>query len=138
MFELVYTITDYYDGPIGGLADYQGSPHIYEVLWNAPRDSQSSDHLFRLSPVDKDTLALALEDWGIWLRWEEAFQAGMIAQSTHPALPSERARHEELQVLLATRLVIDPDRSLVMRGEFRCTPRGAMEPLTEVRWYPPT
>jgi hypothetical protein len=138
LFELVHTYTDWYDGPIGGLADYQGRPHIYEAQRNEQPGTPCFGPLFRLSPVDQDTLALALEDWGIWLRWDEAFQAGLIAQSTYPALPSDRPRYEELQGLLAGKLVLDPERAFFMCGELRCTLRGAMEPLTEVRWYPPT
>jgi len=29
-FEIVYTCTDWYDGPRGGIADYQDVPHLFE------------------------------------------------------------------------------------------------------------
>jgi hypothetical protein len=35
-FEKVYTVTDFYDGPRGGIANFRGHPHVYESLWNIP------------------------------------------------------------------------------------------------------
>lgn len=31
--EHVYTMTEYYDGPRGGVADFRGTPHVYRSLW---------------------------------------------------------------------------------------------------------
>ena len=135
VFEVVHTMTDWYDGPVRGVADYRGRPHLYEAEWDDVRDEFGPR--FRLSPIDDVTRDLALEDWAIWLRWDVAFKAGATDQSTHPALPSERARHEELQAELATRLVLDPARAFIVCGEFRWTPRPPSLPLAEVRWYAP-
>jgi hypothetical protein len=135
MFESVHTMSDWYDGPIGGVADCAGRPHVYEALWD--EELQRFGPRFRLSPIDAATLALAVEDWQIWLRWDEAFRAGAVDESTHPALPAERARHEELHALLAAKLVVDQERAFVVCGEFRWTPRPPGKPLAEVRWHSP-
>jgi hypothetical protein len=135
LFESVHTMTDYYDGPVRGVADYCGRPHLYEARWDDVREEFGPR--FQLSPLDDATRDLAIEDWAIWLRWEAAFKAGLVDQASHPALPSERARHVELQAELATRLVVDPARAFIMCGEFRWIPRPPCWPLAEVRWYDP-
>jgi hypothetical protein len=66
--------------------------------------SDGYSDLFELRPIDEETLRLAVEDWAIWLRWEEAFHAGRVDLSTHPALPDERPRHEQLKALITPRL----------------------------------
>ncbi|MBW4623787.1 MAG: hypothetical protein KME17_31050 [Cyanosarcina radialis HA8281-LM2] len=93
-FEIVHTMTDYYDGPRRGIADYQGQPHIYESTFKDLNDGFTD--IFRLSPIPKDVFALALEDCEIWLRWETACQNGATSLDTHPALPAERDRHSEM------------------------------------------
>jgi hypothetical protein len=116
-FERVYTMTDYYDGPRGGIANYNGQPHIYEYIFSDEGDSYTD--IFRLSPVPQDLFTLALEDWQIWLRWEAAFQNGQTSIDTHPALPKDRHRHDELEAILKDRLVIDTSNCLTAHGEFR-------------------
>ena len=53
-------------------------------------------------------MRLALEDWGIWRRWELAFYEGQTSQESHPTLPEDRQRKEELALTLDQRLKIDP------------------------------
>ena len=60
-----------------------------------------------------------MEDWEIWLRWERAFHEGKTPQQTHPALPEDRARHEELARLIGDRLDPIPEASFRARAEFR-------------------
>jgi len=117
MYEVVHTLTDWYDGPRCGIADYHGKPHRFEPEWKDGEDMDADT--FLLTPIDADTLALALEDWAIWRRWETAFHQGRASRETHPALPEDQARHEKLKGLLAVRLVTDPARAVQMRAEFR-------------------
>ena len=135
-YELVHTMTDYYDGPRGGIADYEGIPHIYQSMWSDSEDNYND--VFRLSPVGPDVFALALEDWQIWLRWETAFHQGNATQETHPALPNDRPRHEELQLFLKDKLAIDDNNVVLATADFR--PRAdsgwsgrGFHPL-EVKW----
>jgi len=102
--EIVYTVTDYYDGPRGGIADFRGKPHVYSSVWDKAADDWSNT--FFLQQVDDETFRLALEDWAIWCRWERAFHAGETTLATHPALPAERTRHDELTTILTPRLQI--------------------------------
>lgn len=136
-YEKVHTCTDYYDGPRQGIANLGGKPHFYESEW----DDEASDYAstFLLTPVADDLLPLALEDCQIWLRWQVAFREGRTTQETHPALPEDRDRHEELKTELTDRLATNPDRAVRARGDFRVVPGAApwkgpgIAPL-EVRW----
>lgn len=103
-FETVLTMTDFYDGPRVGIAMYRGRVHFYQSLW---RDEAQDWGEFELRPVDPETLALAIEDWHIWLRWELAFARGEASQKTHPALPADRPRHDEIAPMIEARLPPD-------------------------------
>jgi hypothetical protein len=104
-WERVYTINKYYDGPELGVADYLGKPHIYEKQFDQESDDYSNR--FLLSPIDPELLSWVLEDWDIWLRWNDAYRAGKVEVKTHPALPTERSRHDELSQLIGNRLKPD-------------------------------
>ena len=116
-YETVHTVTRYWDGPRGGVADYQGSPHADEVLFNEKEDDWSS--LCLLRPIDQETFRLALEDWRRWLRWRAAYDEGRTSLETHPVLPEDQQRHEEIQPVLEERLTIDPRTAIRARGDFR-------------------
>jgi hypothetical protein len=114
--ERVLTVNDYYDGPRLGVAELDGVPHFYEAEFDHSADEYGDT--FFLSPVPADLLALVLEDWAIWLRWERAFRAGEVDQDTHPALPADRERHAELKRLVGNRLRVDPDGRIKRKARF--------------------
>lgn len=116
-YERVYTMTDYYDGPRGGIANFRGTPHAYASLF---AEDEYTD-VFELRPVDDETLRLALEDWEIWLRWDDAHKSGIVNLDTHPALPTDRARHDEIEPVLAARFAALPGPVIRARGNFRPT-----------------
>jgi hypothetical protein len=134
-FERVYTTTDWYDGPRIGIADFEGKPHLFVSRFDTSEDSYSD--VFELREVDTETLRLALEDWGIWTRWENAFHAGQTTKDTHPALPEDRARHEVVARMLEQRLAALSNAPLTVRGEFRAVPgkpHGGRGRWMEVSW----
>ncbi len=49
-FEHVYTVTDYYDGPRGGVAEFNGVPHVYRSLFLDSEDEWDAER-FELSPL---------------------------------------------------------------------------------------
>jgi hypothetical protein len=82
-----------------------------------------------------------MDDWTIWRRWEEAFHAGNVDISTHPALPHETTRHEELKQTLDRLLVTDPQKAFTKVGRFEVIrdpniPKGIFRPL-QVKWAEP-
>jgi hypothetical protein len=117
MFEIVHTLTDWYDGPRRGISDHHCQPHLFQSEWQDGKDLDADT--FLLMSIDSETFSLALEDWAIWRRWETAFHQGKVTLETHPALPEDRFRHEELERLLAGRLVVDPTKAMRKKAEFR-------------------
>ena len=130
-FEKVHTMTDYYDGPRRGIADFNGRPHFYDSEWDDLDDDYA--FTFKLTPVPPEVFALALEAWAIWRRWETAFHDGQTTTETHPALPADRCRHDEISAILASRPVTDPTSRVRAHAEFR----RAEEPSWNGRGWPP-
>ena len=138
-YEYVHTVTDFYDGPRKGIANYQGRPHLYECAFDENKGNYSE--LFWLTPVDAENFQLAMEDWAIWQRWELAYHSGKAELDTHPALPNESGRHKELASILDNSLVTDPQSAITRVGKFEALgtaplPKGVLRPL-QVEWTDP-
>ena len=130
--QAVHTITEYYDGPVRGIADFRGRPHYYERQFDVDTDEWSD--LYWLTPIDDETFVLALEAWTIWRRWETAFHQHRTTLGTHPALPEDRLRCDELATLLEQRLVVDQRRGLLAQGKFESATESVAWQLPRVRW----
>ena len=128
------TITHYYDGPRGGVADYAGKPHLYASLFDDAADDWSG--MFLLMPIEEEVFVLALEDWRIWRRWETAYRVGKTSLEAPCTLPEDRARREELKRLIGTRLEVIPALAIKARGEFRDGVQETDAYGLEVRWTP--
>jgi len=120
-YDIVHTVTDYYDGPKRGIADFKGVPHFYESRWDEQDDGTGT---FMLQPIDDETFKLAMEDWDIWKRWRGAFDRHEATIETHPALPLDRARHDEIAAIVAPKLRVLPDIAFQVRGRFTTKPHG--------------
>jgi len=129
-WERIYTVNSFYDCPRLGVADFDGKPHIFESPFDEEADDYSED--FLLVEIEPALLALVLEDWGIWLRWKAAYLAGE-ALASHPALPTDRARHDELRGLIGERFTAQVPNATKMRARFRN--RNAQSE-GEVEWLP--
>src|SRR3954452_7168696 len=95
IFEPVYAVADYFDQPRGGVAAFEGRPHLFESEW----DEHADDYLpsFRLWLLDEETLGLVKEQWRIWLDWDAAFHSGQTDLATHPALPEDQEGWQKLK-----------------------------------------
>jgi len=125
-FEPVFTVREYHDWPRRGTANFRGTPHSFACIFDEQQDEYSN--LYRLKPIDVNTLQLALEQWDIWLRWQAAFQRGEVGLESHPALPAERNRYEQLKRVLAPALEVPEDAALKAIGKFQSD--------MEVSWQP--
>jgi hypothetical protein len=130
-WERVWAVFDYWDGPRRGVADFGGAPHAYE-RYHDGEDVPDWDPFYRLQRIDDATLALVVEQWAIWVRWATAFHAGAETIETHPALPHERARNDELARMIGDRLTVAMDAPSA-RAEFR---GDVISGASEVRWEP--
>jgi hypothetical protein len=99
-------MADYHDGPRGGIADFDGRPHAYSSVFDHERGEYAD--AFDLVPVDDETLQLALESWAISMRWWRAYLAGEPVPSGPRALPTDRARHDEVVPVLRAQIPRTP------------------------------
>jgi hypothetical protein len=120
----ILTVNEYYDGPRLGIAEFGGVPHVYEAEFDHSTDEYGDTYF--LSPVQPE-----LWRW-CWKTGKSGF-AGKRLTSTgdadlcsHPALPAERARHEELERLIGSRLKTDPAQRLYCKAEFTVTAPGSL------------
>lgn len=116
-YERVHTVTDYCDGPRKGIADFEGRPHFYESEWDDFTDDNAVT--FRLAPVETHLLELALESWNIWQRWKTAFDQGRTTLATHPALPDDLKRSDELRQILDRELKINEGNYIRAQADFK-------------------
>lgn len=131
-WDKVLTINNYYDGPRLGVAMVSGVPHIYESEFDHSADEYGDTYF--VAPIEGALLAAVLEDWEIWLRWNNAHRLGEVEMNSHPALPSDRPRHAELQQVIAGRLRVDSTTHRRLRAEFRNLEARGDWTGTEVRW----
>jgi hypothetical protein len=135
-FGKVHFETDYYDGPRAGVADFQGEPHYFEC----PEDeSIGYSSYYYLRKIDEEAFRLALEDYEIWKRWKAAFDAGKATLESHPCLPSEKERHDELSAYLEERLKVDTKKDLKVIPRFEYRLRKLSDERAEsiwVKWEP--
>jgi hypothetical protein len=112
LFEPVYSVAEFFDQPRSGVAACAGRPQLFESEWDEHADDYGAT--FLLWPLDERTLDLVKEQWSIWLRWDEAFHSGQADLATHPALPEDRERSQQLQKIIEDRFakakVKDPSR----------------------------
>jgi hypothetical protein len=141
--EKVHIVTDYFDGPVRGVADFNGKPHAFELVFNKERDDCERDEddlgLYLVIPIDDATMQLVLEYWEIWKRWSRAFDSGQTTAETHPALAEDRARHAEIIEMLKPRLEIDSTTAVKVRGRFKAASllkfvRGLSTEIPTVEW----
>ena len=136
-FEHVHTVWDYYDGPRSGIAVFSGQPHHYSCDWDEDRDNYAET--FTLTPINQETLALAIEQWRIWCEWEDSFLRGKASPSSHPGLPGTNAHYAQLEAALQTRISHLSVKQCRARATFRPVPShgsellGRLNPL-EVEW----
>jgi hypothetical protein len=128
--ERVYTMTDYYDGPRAGIADFHGVAHRYLSVPYAPEVEPAlaatawdpTDTRFYLQPVTPAVLRWALEAWAIWERFDAARREGHLAEPMPEerwgALPADSARRAELETWLAPALRLDRAHCFVARATF--------------------
>jgi len=115
-FERVHTVWDYYDGSREGLADFNGKPHHYQSQWDEGADDWSP--FFALTPVDSETLHLAMQQRTLWCTWEQAFHAAQVAQDSHPGYGVKNTRHDELEAILEARLPGEVSVTYTVRTQF--------------------
>jgi hypothetical protein len=130
-WERVYTVNDFYDGPRLGVANLRGKPHIYEAEFGEALDDYTGS--FWLRENDQHLLTLVLEDCEVWLRWQQAYKQGSATIESHPALPDDRARHDEIARFIGDQLTVKAGSPVLKLASFR----GGVPNDLEVAWTDP-
>jgi len=126
----VETVEDYWDGPRQGYAFLDGGLVFYNCIWSEADDAYSDQ--FIVKPIPSYYLSAVREHWSIWRRWESAFAAGKTTKETHPALPADKERNQELQAMLSLVEESTPDGTQKVTGVFRRLSDEAKS--WQVRW----
>ncbi|ULO09496.1 hypothetical protein H1230_12380 [Paenibacillus sp. 19GGS1-52] len=94
-FQTVYFITDWWDGPKAGFADFNGTVHCFERVFDDVNDEWSNLYLIR--PVSIEEYSLQIESYQLFLDWTNDKSSTRI----HPTLDIENKRYHEVEQLLA-------------------------------------
>jgi len=137
--EQVYTVEEYYDGPVSGVADFAGQPHFYQRVFDDARDEYGPE--FDLTPISQQLLALVLEQWTIWRRWEFRFARKEVSLDSHPGYGGRDFEYDRLQTVIQKLKAASAGPSVRVCGVFRplaaaeAAPIGVLRDL-EVEWMP--
>jgi hypothetical protein len=91
--EKVYTVDVFWDGPIAGVADFDGSPYYFDVIEDDVETEQGALN-FTLILLNAEIFQLVLENIDIRLRWRIAFENGETSYDTEPALPNDKIQFD--------------------------------------------
>ena len=98
--EKVFTISDWYDGPRAGAAEYEGKPYWYRSVYLDSEEWNPDEDRFELTPLTPEVLAWELEQTEMFNRWDAARKDGTVIwnedESTFGAFPDELPRYREL------------------------------------------
>lgn len=111
--ERVYVENDWYDGPRAGIADIAGQSHRFSSLFDEAQEQGLGT--FLIWPVDKDILALEIEQWQLFIDWNMRYESGEAPIESHPGHGSLNPRWDELEMLLEesrTTIPIDAKQAL--------------------------
>jgi hypothetical protein len=114
--ETVYAIFDAYDGPIEGVADYQGIPHYFWRIFDKTNDDWTESYtLQKLTPQANEC---ARRKYELWRRWRDAFQEGRVSLTSHPVFPEDHSDYEEAKQRLSILLEENPNPKFQREGRF--------------------
>jgi hypothetical protein len=95
---MVYVENEWYDGPRAGVADINGVPHRFKLLFDEEADQYLGT--FLVWPIEQRVLDQETEQWRIFVEWNASYEAGEATTESHPAHGGLSARWDELEVLL--------------------------------------
>ncbi len=130
-FERIYAITNFYDVPREGIADYRGAPHLFDCEFSEDLDDYSDRYW--LAPISQALADLAAEQSEIFHRWRAAFDRGDVPNQSWP-LAADRPRHAELEAQLEGKLTLDRAQAFVKTALFRMKGYPILLDIPEVAW----
>jgi hypothetical protein len=138
LFESVFAIYDFWDGPRTGIAEFMNAPHFFECVFDQDKDEWSNS--FFLIPLGPEAFVAGMDTWNIFLRWRAAFDAGKTSLDTHPALPEDRTKYEESSRILKGEISSGRGNLIQRLGQFEHVEKPDARGLLaswRVRWSGP-
>lgn len=114
-FERVYVELEWYDGPRAGLADVDGKPHYFQSDSYAHTDEADE---YRVWPASEDAVKWEREQWALFTRWNQRYEAETVTSESNPSRGGIDARYDKLDRLLAPHRQ-EPDTTRRLVGEMR-------------------
>lgn len=121
-----------HDGPLEGIANYLGVPHVYSSIFDEARGAYTN--VYNLMEIDRRLLDLAIEQDEIGRRWLKR-AAERDWSLIIKALPENQERAAAIVKEIGNRLVIRPDMAIARVGEFQQATDGTSRQY-EVSWRP--
>lgn len=118
--ERVYATWDYWDGIRSGFADFRGTPHYFAATW--AESDEDYTHVFELTPVSQETIALVAEHSAIFDAWAKAFRRGEATETSHPAVAGQNDRFVELEQTIHSAIAATEAARRRMVGRFEALP----------------
>ncbi|MAG93055.1 MAG: hypothetical protein CMJ48_04830 [Planctomycetaceae bacterium] len=130
MFERVFSMWDYYDGPRAGVANFNGQAHHFQCEWDDARDNYAD--VFVLRPVTDAFLEINEKRDQIYEQWQEELSAGAVSSETHPVAMGQNPRFAVLTTFLDA-AVRDGKICSRVRAAFRAAPEHEQLSIGGVR-----
>tara|TARA_R110002073_G_scaffold335466_1_gene527516 strand:- start:146 stop:559 length:414 start_codon:yes stop_codon:yes gene_type:complete len=129
-YEKVYTVNDYWDGPIEGVADYQGKPHKFKLLFDKNEDQYSTD--YELQKISTKEFKLILQSWSLWIKWNNKEGKTKEEFDSHPVLPTDKEELEKIEAQLRELAESNDSNKFKIKGFFNRL--GTEHHDFEVQW----
>ena len=116
MRERVLVELEWYDGPRVGVAYVKGVPHRFSSNYDETDDEYLGS--FKVWPINELDLSYEVEQWKIFVDWNNEYELGKADTSTHPGTGGINKRWDELQVILKQSREFHPSSMHTLRAEF--------------------
>jgi len=98
MKEHVFVELDWYDGPRVGIANVKGIAHRFSLNFSEEGDEYLDT--FQICPINKIDLSYEVEQWKLFVDWNNEYELGKADTSRHPGNGGINKRWDELQTIL--------------------------------------
>ena len=114
--EQVLVETSWYDGPREGVGNIVGVPHRFSSNFDETDDEPTGT--YHVWPINKNELILEIEQWKLFVDWNNEYELGKTDTSTHPGTGGIDKRWDEIETLLKQSRRNIPSSAKLARAEF--------------------
>ena len=126
--EKVHTVDVFWDGPMAGVADFDGKIHYFDVVEDDAELADGSLNYTLIALGDEIHQSIS-ENIEIRASWQKAYDSGTTEIETEPALPEDRGRFEINRNKIHNYLLQNQSKAILKKGIFYQNESGY-----EVEW----